>query len=183
MPLPPRFVVVEYDGAGLPFIEWARSRPGLRLDLILEPMRAAGDDLQVPGVALVQGLDGRGLVELEALLQDKYAPVQVLRRDARRGDWFGRLTLHVGNMAQSPTAQAVVRMSDRFGPPWSHVDDGVVHMRLRVRPEGDAEALAEDLRQEIRTRGGDAQVSVESFGQRDHGVWDELVQASIGLRP
>lgn len=183
MPPPPRFLVVEYDGAGLPFIEWARDRPRVRLDMILEPMRAKGDDLQIPGVALVRGLDADAMRELDALLGRDYAPVQTLRRDARRGEWLGRLTLHVARMRGSPTALAIARMSDRFGPPWSHVDDGIVHMRLRIGDGVDADALAAELADAIRGRGGEAQVSVESFASHDYGVWDELVQAAIGLRP
>lgn len=183
MAAPPRFVVVEYDGAGLPFVEWAHGRPGVTLDMILEPMRAKGDDLQIPGVALVRGVGAKGLPDLAALMADVYAPTQTLRQDARRGEWLGRITLHVGNMRQAPAAQAVARHADRFGPPWSHVDDGIVHMRLRVPDGEDADALADLLGREMQARGAQAQVSVESYSRHDYGVWDELVQASIGLRP
>lgn len=183
MPGPPRVLVVEYDGAGLPFVDWARGHPGATLDLILEPMRAVSTDLQVPGIALVRGLDAAGLRDLPGLLDRSYAPHQVLRRDARRGEWLGRVTLHVANMAHAPAALAVARHADAFAPPWSHVQDGVVHMRLRVPDGADAEALAATLRQEMAARGGDAQVAVETHGERDHGVWDHLVQASLGLSP
>lgn len=179
---PARFVVVEYDGAGLPFVDWAKAHPGVTLDMILSPLRAAGADLQIPGFALVRGLSAKAMTDLPRLLEASYAPTQAMRRDAKRGEWFGRITLHVANMRQAPAAQAVARLSDRFGPPWSHVDDGVVYMRLRVPDGADADALARDIQAEAAARGAEAQVSVESFGRHDFGVWEELVQAAIGLR-
>jgi hypothetical protein len=183
MPQAPRFLVVEYDGAGLPFVDWARGRPGMKLDLILEPMRAEGRDLQVPGIALVRGLDADALLDLPALLDRSYAPHRTLRRDARRGEWLGRVTLHVANMAHAPAALAVARHAGDYAPPWSHVEQGVVHMRIRVPDGADADAMAATLRSEMAGRGGDAHVAVETHGQHDHGVWDQLVQASLGLAP
>lgn len=180
MPAPSRFLVAEYDGKGLPFVDWAHARPGVSFDMILEPMKARDGDLQVPGVALVRGLDPMNAQHLGWLLDRYYAPWTSIRKDLAHGTWLLRLTLHVSNMA-SPAARAVARMSDRFGPPWSHVDDGVVYMRMRLQDATDAEALADELRAECARRGADVQVGVESYSAHDYSVWDQLVQASIGL--
>lgn len=180
MPVPPRFLVVEYDGKGLPFVDWAHARPGVSFDMILEAMRAKGDDLQVPGIALVRGLDPTTAQHLGWLLAKYYAPWSSIRKDLAHGTWLVRLTLHVANMA-SPAARAVARLSDRFGPPWSHVDDGVVYMRMKLPEQAGGEALADELRDECARRGADVQVSTESHSTHDYGVWEQLVQASIGL--
>lgn len=176
----PQFLVVEYDGKGLPFVDWAHQHKGVQFDMILEPIQAAGAGLNMPAVALVRGLDASAYLGLEELLDDKYSPRSTIRRDPRRGEWLGRLTIHVENM-KSGAARAVARHANRFGPPWSHVDDGVVYMRMRLAEETDAIQLVADIQAALAAVGAEAHVSVESYSRHDYSVWDRLVQASIGL--
>lgn len=179
---PPQFLVVEYDGAGLPFVDWSQGRPSVHFDMILNPPQTRGSDVQLPGIALVQGLDADGLRELEELLKSTYAPWSTLRRDVARGEWLGRITIHLANI-HAPAARAVSQYAHRLGPPWSHVEDRIVYMRMRIPDGTDGPALAAEVEQEIRDSGAEAQVTVESYSAHDYGVWDRLVQSSIGLNP
>jgi hypothetical protein len=181
MPPTPRFLVVEYDGRGLPFVDWAHARPGVTFDMILqEPRRSPAGDLEIPGIALVRGLDLTAAQHLAWLVDKHYAPWASIRKDLAHGNWLLRVTIHVANMA-SPAARAVAGFSARLGPPWSHVDDGIVYMRMRVPDRADAEGLAREVHDACVATGAEVQVSVESYGSHDYGVWDQLVQASIGL--
>lgn len=180
MPPEPRFLVVEYDGRGLPFVDWAHARPGVAFDMIIEPQQGTGEDRTMPALALVRGLQARHFGELDVLLDAMYSPRTTMRREPRTGEWLGRITIHLRNMA-SPQARAVARHGHRFGAPWSHVDDGVVYMRMRIADGEEAEALAADVRRDLAATGAEAQVMVESYSTRDYSVWDRLVQASLGL--
>lgn len=177
---PPRFLVVEFDGQGLPFADWTHARPGVSFDMILEPIRERDGDLQIPGIALVRGLDPTTSQHLGWLLDRYYAPWSTIRKDLARGVWLVRVTIHVVNMV-SPAARAVAWFAPKLGAPWSHVDDGVVYMRMRVPDGADADELARQVREACVQANADAQVAVESYSAHDYSVWDQLVQASIGL--
>jgi hypothetical protein len=83
----------------------------------------------------------------------------------------------------STGAAAIAQFQDRFGPPWTHIDDGVVYMRARLHKATDGDRLVHQVRGYLAKEGVDAHVSVQDFSTHDYGVWDDLVQASIGLAP
>lgn len=180
---PPRFIVVEFDGSGLPFVEWTRLHPNVQIDMIMEPTQGTGLDAQSPALALVRGMDAAAVQELDDVLTRFYKPHTTTRREGRRGEWLGRVTVHSRNMAGSPATKVLMAMGGRLGAPWSHVEGGVLHLRMRVPDGGDADALASELRDHLAEVGADAQVSVESFSRHDYSIWEDLVQAAIGLRP
>lgn len=176
------FLVVEYPGAGLPLAEWTREHRATA-DMILQPMQEAGGDLRSQGTLLARGMDAAALATLRQLLDRHYAPHETVRSDARRGEWLGRMHIHVETLRRSPAAKAVALHQHRFGSPWSHVDDGIVHMRMRVNDPAGADALLDDVRDELARQEADAQATLQEVSRHDYGVWEELVQATIGLRP
>jgi hypothetical protein len=176
------FLVVEYPGTGLPLAEWT-SKHKATADMLLQPMQDVAGDLQAKGTLLARGMDAGALAALGSLLDRHYAPHETIRQDVRRGEWLGRMHIHLDTLRRSPGARAVALNQHRFGPPWSHVDDGVVHMRMRVKDAADADTLLEDVRKELARQDGDAQATLQEISTHDYGVWEELVQASIGLRP
>lgn len=178
-----RFVVVEYAGDGLPLSDWTKAFPGTTVDMILEPMRAQGADLHIPGTVLGRGMDAKAMAVFQQMLDGTYAPYASVRTDVRRGEWLGRITIHVEKLVKSPAARAVALHQQHLGAPWSHVEQGIVYMRLRVPDAQDAEAIVQNLRSELVTQGAEAQVSLQVISPRDYGVWEELIQAAIGLRP
>lgn len=109
-----------------------------------------------------------------------YGPLETLRMEPARGQWLARMNVKESAMA-SGAAAAVMQFQHRFGAPWTHVDDGIVYMRARLKGEEDGDRLAQQLRGYLAQHKVDAQVSVQEFSVHDYGVWDDLVQNAIGL--
>lgn len=182
MPEGTRFVVVEFSGEGLTLAEWTRDNPGTSVDLISEPVRPEGNELLHPSLILVKGAGRAGLVQLMDKLDRLYGPVNTLRMEAIRGQWLARIQVRESQM-HSTAAAAVAQFQDRFGAPWTHMDDGIVYMRARLNTGVDGDRLMHQMQGFLAQQQVDAQVSLAEFGSHDYGVWDELVQASIGLAP
>lgn len=177
-----RFLVVEFSGEGLTLAEWTRDHPGTTVDLISEPVRKDGGERLHPSLVLVKGAHRSAVVQLMDRLDRLYGPVQTLRLDAPRGLWVGRILVRESAM-HSTAAAALMQFQHRYGAPWTHMDDGVVYMRARLAASEDGDRLLQQVRGYLAHNEVDAQVAVQELGTHDYGVWDDLVQASIGLAP
>lgn len=177
-----RFLVVEFPGDGLTLAKWTRENPGATVDLISEPVRAKGPEREHPTVFLVKGAPRAALVQLMERLDRLYGPIETLRLEAARGQWLGRMAVRESALASQGIA-AVLQFQHRFGAPWTHVDDGIVYLRARIPDGEDADRLVHQLRGYLAKSKVDAQVGAQEAGLHDYGVWDDLVQASIGLAP
>lgn len=177
-----RLVVMEYSGKGLPLAEWTERHPGAVADMIFEPFRDVGGQRQAPGMLLATNVRKNAFTELETLLATTYAPSKGLHVSRVAGEWMGRITLHAQRMAVNPAAVAAARQAPALGAPWSHVEQGIIYMHLRPQGSLDAEKAAAGLRAELDRQGvTDAQVTTQELDVRQHGVWDRLVQAAVGL--
>lgn len=177
-----RFLVLEFGGEGLTLAEWTRDYPGATVDLISEPVRSKETDPIHPTLFLVKGAPRAALVQLMDRMDRLYGPLETLRMDAARGQWLARMQVKESAM-HSSSAAAILQFQHRFGAPWTHMDDGVVYMRARLASDEDGDRLMQQLRGYLADKKIEAQVTVEEFASHDYGVWDDLVQASIGLAP
>lgn len=177
-----RFLVLEFPGIGLTLAEWTRDYPGATVDMISEPVRAKGPDAVHPTLFLVKGAPRAALVQLMDRLDRLYGPIETLRMEPHTGQWLGRMQVPESSM-HATSAAAVLQFQHRFGAPWTHIDDGIVYMRARLPPDDNGERLAQQVRGYLAEKKVDAQVTVQEFASHDYGVWDDLVQASIGLAP
>lgn len=177
-----RFLVVEFSGEGLTLAEWTRDHPGTTVDVISEPVKLVGKDPSHPSLFLVKGADRAALVQVMERLDRVHGPVESLNLDALRGQWLGRMTVKESQM-KSTTAASVAQFQHRYGAPWTHLEDGIVYMRARLPDKEDASRLVKQLEGYLAHQQVDAQVTVEEFSSHDYGVWDDLVQASIGMAP
>lgn len=182
MPEGTRFLVIEFAGDGLTLAEWTRAHPGTTVDLISDPARAVGGDRVHPTLFLVKGANRAALVQLMDRLDRLYGPIDTLRVEPQRGQWMGRMQVRESAMG-SPAAAALMQFQHRFGAPWTHIDEGVVYMRARLPAGEDGERLVHQVRGFLAKARADAHVALQEFSSHDYGVWDDLVQASIGLAP
>jgi hypothetical protein len=85
--------------------------------------------------------------------------------------------------AHDPGARVITQFQHRFGAPWTHLENGLVHLRAKVNDPAQGELLADQMRRYFTKAGVEAQVEVREVSVKDHGVWEDLVQRSIGLAP
>jgi hypothetical protein len=171
-------LVVEFLGEEPTFPPFTRAHPGATVDLMVEP-----DD---PGravrseFALVRGASLAATDALVRGLAATHAPVEPLRRDPAAGLWFGRLHFQPSRL-DTPSARALDRIKDFIGPPWVHVESGVVLLRARLRDAGRADEAVERAQAAMAGEGLEAQVVAQEVSPRDHGVWEQLVQHGLGI--
>lgn len=175
-----RFLVVEFTGEGLLLAEWTRDHPGTTIDLISEPVHEEGGEAVHPSLMLVRGVNRAALVQLMDRVDRLYGPINTLSMEAGRGRWLARIQVRESQL-HSAAALTVTAFQHRLGIPWTHLDDGVVYLRAQLPPQEDAELLVQDLEERFRQAHIEAQIGIQEFGAHDYSVWDELVQASIGL--
>lgn len=171
-------LVVEYLGEEAVFPPFTRAHPGATVDLMVEP-----DDPERPVRSEFALVRGAPIVAIDGLVRGlaaTHAPVEPLRRDPSSGLWFGRLHFQPGRL-DTPSARALVKLKDLIGPPWVHVEAGVVLLRARLRDQGRAEEAVELTQQAMAAEGLDAQVVAQEVSPRDHGVWEQLVQHGLGI--
>jgi hypothetical protein len=171
-------LVVEYPSSEEAIAPFTRAHAGATVDLMVEPDDAARQHRSE--LVLVRGAP---MAEIEALLQQvrkTHAPVQELRRDAVAGLWFGRLHFQAGKLG-APSAKALGKLAAHIGPPWVHVENGVVLLRARLRDTASPDATLEMAQALLAEAGFDAQCVVQEVSPRDHSVWEALVQHGIGL--
>lgn len=175
------FVVVEYPQPDTPLGSFTLHHPGSTIDLISEPAVVQGEDLVHPSVVLIKGAAAADVEALVARL-GRLHEIERIERDAS-GRWLGRMRIRASTIAHNPGAQVVLQFQHRFGAPWTHIEQGLVHLRARVPDEGQADLLADQMRRYFDKARVEAQVEVREVSAKDYGVWDELVQRAIGLAP
>lgn len=172
-------LVVEYPGEDSEFPAFTRQNRGATVDLMVEPGDPAAATRR-QALVLVRDAPWPAIQALVADLSRRRAPVTTLRAEAAEEMWFGRVTydpqIHV-----HPTAKAVASLLDLIGPPWIHVESGVVHLRARLRGPAQAEDVLQLAQEGLRAAGTDAQVVVQEVSTKDHSVWESLVRHGIGL--
>jgi hypothetical protein len=176
------FLVVEIPGTGLPGTEFTARHPGVTIDTISGRTRSEKGEIDVDVVMMVRGAEPADLDALVGRLTALLGHVTTLRRDAWARLWIGRGTVRESSL-KSAAMQAILRFQERFGPPWLHSEDGIVHLRALVSDPQDARSLAHDVQRELDTIKVDAQVAVQEISPHDFSVWEDLVQYNLGLAP
>lgn len=176
----PVFVVAEFDGAGSVLAELTRVHPATTADAIADPPVELDGERVVPVVILVQGLPvGENQAMIEQMGKVGRAN-EVLSDDRAAGRLLVRMHIPLEGV---PTKG--LQVYNRFlGPihnPWIHIDDGTFYIRGRVAHADQANDLARRMAFAFREAGVEAQVAVQAFDRHDLSVWEELVQATLGL--
>jgi hypothetical protein len=176
------FLIVEFPQSDTPLAAFTLHVPGSTVDLISEPAVLQGDDLVHPSVVLIRGAP---VTEVNALLQRLAMlwDIEAIERDDARRSWMGRMRIKDSMVVHDAGAQVVIQFQHRFGAPWTHIEQGMVHLRARVTDSSQADILADQMRRYFAKAGVDAQVELREISAKDYGVWDELVQRAIGLSP
>jgi len=169
-------LVVEYTGEDSEFPAFTRANRGATVDLMVEPGGSAGRHALV----LVRDAAWPAIQALVADLAARRPPVDTLRAEPAEELWFGRVAYEPNKVAH-PTVQAVTKLLDLVGPPWIHVESGVVHMRARLRDPAMAEDVLHLAEEGLKATGAEAQVVVQEVSTKDHSVWESLVRHGIGL--
>lgn len=171
-------LVVEFLGEESTFPPFTRAHPGATIDLMVEP-----DDPDRPvrsEFVLVRGAPFTATDALVRGLAVTHAPVEPLRRDPASGLWFGRVHFRPSRL-DTPSARALDKLKGLIGPPWVHVEAGVVLLRARLRDGSRADEAVELAQKVMAQEGLDAQVVAQEVSPRDHGVWEALVQHGLGI--
>lgn len=171
-------LVVEFPDTNATFPPFTRAHPGATVDLMVEPDDPART--RRSELVLVRGAPMEAIDALVAELGRTHAPVEASRRDEAGRLWFGRIHFEPGHL-ESPSGTALAKLAGSIGPPWVHVEAGVVLLRARVRDGIDADEFVARVQGLLTTAGVDAQVVVQEVSPRDHSVWEALVQHGIGL--
>jgi hypothetical protein len=182
VPTPHLFLVVEFTGEGIAFAEFTRSHPGCTVDVISEPVVHEGAQRVHPSLFLVRRAPPGTLNGLDAQLTRLHGSVETVRRNDLIGMWLGRTRIREAGLRSATTA-VLSAFQHKFGVPWTHVEGGVLYMRARVQDPAEAEVLLGQIKAYLRAAGADADVTLQEIGAQDYSVWDELVQASVGLAP
>ena len=176
------FLIVEYPQQDTPLAAFTLHVPGATVDLISEPPVLQGDDLVHPSVVLIRGApaaDVNALLKRLAILWD----IETIERDDSARSWMGRMRIKDSMLVHNPGAQVVVQFQHRFGAQWTHIEQGLLHLRTRVVDASQAGLLADQMKRYFAKAGVDAQIELREISAKDYGVWDELVQRAIGLSP
>ena len=176
------FLIIEYPQQDTPLASFTANVPGSSVDLISEPPVVQGEDLVHPSVVLIRGAPKAQLDALLKRLAGIYA-IEPIERDDAAGSWTGRMRVKESMFVHNAGAQVIVQFQHRFGAPWTHIEQGMVHLRARVPDASQADVLADQMRRYFAKAGVDAQVELREISAKDYGVWDELVQRAIGLSP
>lgn len=177
------FVIVEFPMADAPLAAFTAAHPGTTVDLISEPPVPDGKDTLHPSIVLVKGATPKALALLLARLAKAYDHVETIERDDAHGLWLGRMRLRESVYARDAGAAILTRFQHRFGAPWAHLEAGQLHLRAKVDDPARGEVLADQMRRYFAKAGVEAQVEVREISAKDYGVWEDLVQRSIGLAP
>jgi hypothetical protein len=176
----PLCLTVEFPASGLLFADFTAEHPGSSVDLLGEPVVVNDGVRYHPFVFLLQGADIKAGHKLERMLAQKYEPPATLRRDPWSGRWMGHMRMRE-DAIDHPAIQAWAPLADRFGPPWTHIEAGQYLMRAALVDPKQGPALAAHMKEKARLVGVEAQVELREISKHDFSVWDELVQASLGL--
>lgn len=176
----PLFLVAEFDGEGTTVGEMTRLAPGATVDIIVEPPVEVEGRRLLPTVQLLRGLPQAMVDGVLSRLREIGHGLEVLSQDRVAQ----RTLLRVHVPPEVPGSLGIQTMSHFLGPirnPWVHVDDGTFYIRGRIGDPGHAEELARSLRHELAAAGVEAQVDVQAIDRHDLSVWEELIEATLGL--
>ena len=177
------FVVVEFPAADTPLASFTARNPGTQLDAILEPVVEEDGEPVHHTTVLLRGADPAKLTAFLEQLGKVYDRIEPIERDDRRRIWLGRVRVHERAYTHNPGAKAMVDFQHRYGAQWAHVEAGIAHLRARIKDPAHGDLLADQMRRHFDKLGVDAQVEVREISAKDYGVWEDLVQRSIGLAP
>ena len=170
-------LVVEYTGEDAEFPAFTRANRGATVDLMVEPGET---DHHRHALVLVRDAAWPAIESLVAELAARRGPITPMRAEPAEELWFGRIT-HDPRTSAHAAARAVATLLDFVGPPWIHVESGVVHLRARLRDPAQAEDVLHLAEEGLRAAGTEAQVVVQEVSTKDHSVWESLVRHGIGL--
>lgn len=178
-----RFVVVEFPSQDTPLAGFTLRHPGATVDLILEPAVVEDGAKVHHSVVLIKGSGGPELSAFLKQLAKAYDHIEPIERDDVRGVWVGRVRVREAAYDRAPGTRTLVQFEHRFGAQWVHLEGGLTYIRARVSDTADGELLADQMRRYFQRDGVEAQVEVREISTKDYGVWEDLVQRSIGLSP
>ena len=177
------FVIVEFPLADTPLASATAKVAGCAIDVIAEPVATEGDDRWHAAVVLIKGLPPADLTALLGRLAQVYQRIETIERDDLLQTWMGRMRMRESAMTHNKGAAVVLQFQHRFGALWSHIEAGIIYLRAKVNDAAHGELLADQMRRYFEKAGVMAQVEVRDLAPKDYGVWDELVQRSIGIAP
>ncbi len=176
----PLFVVAEFEGEGSLLAALTRRIPGVTADAIADPPVEVGGQRVLPLVVLVRGVPPNQVQGLLDGMQKAGRTVEVLQDDRV----VERLLVRAHVPVDSIPSAGIQAFNKYLGPihnPWVHIDDGTFYIRGRVRFPKEAEDLAARLARDMKEAGVEAQVDVQAIDRHDLSVWEELVEATLGL--
>jgi hypothetical protein len=172
------FLIVEFPSQDFVMTRFTRAHTLCAIDLVSQRPVVRGGGRAYPTVFQAKGVAWREFQGLLEELSRVHGPPEVLRRDLAGLAWLCRVDMHTTHLGGD--AQALAQFEDRFGPPWLHVEQGVLHLRARLAEGIQPERLIDQLRGFLAATGAQAQVEVRDLAPHDYGVWEELLQASAG---
>ncbi|HUR24828.1 MAG TPA: hypothetical protein VM327_02305 [Candidatus Thermoplasmatota archaeon] len=172
-------LVLEYESGG-EFPPFTKAHRGATVDLMAEPGATHDEPYHPSLLVLIRNAPWPAIQALVADLEVRRRPVTTLRVEPAEELWFGRATYDVATLT-NPGTQVVVGLLGLLGPPWVHVEAGVVHLRARLLDPAQAEDVLNLAIEGLRAAGVEAQVVVQEIAAKDHSVWESLVRHSIGL--
>lgn len=171
-------LVLEYPAMDGEFPPFTRQNPGSTIDFMAEPGPANSPTRT--GLILVRGAPWQAIDAFVADLSRRRAPVTTLRREPASGLWFGRATFNVASMT-APGTKVITGLLGMIGPPWAHVEHGVVHLRARLKDATQAEDVLHLAEEGLRAAGIESQAVIQEVAPKDHSVWESLIQHGIGM--
>ena len=178
----PLCLTVEFPANGLVFADFTAAHPGATVDILGEPAVVETGLRHHPFLFLVQGADPKAVFQLEKLLTQRYELPRTLRRDMWSGRWLGRMRMRE-EAINNAAIQAWTPLARLFGPPWTHVEGGQYLMRAVVADPKQGEVAAAQVNERAKLAGVEIQADLREVAKHDFSVWDELVQAALGLNP
>lgn len=179
----PLFVIVEFPVRDTPLASFTASHAGCTIDLISEPVVIEGPDRFHPSIVLIKGSPPTDLTRLLDRLAKVYDHIETIERNDLQSSWLGRMRLRESAYMHNPGAAVITQFQHRYGAPWTHLEAGVMHLRAKVHDPSHGDLLADQMRRYFAKSKVDAQVEVRDISVKDYGVWEDLVQRSIGLAP
>ena len=173
-------LVVEYESGG-EFPPFTQQHRGATVDLMAEPADPHDPEHHRSRLlVLIRNAPWPAIEALVADLAERRKPLTTLRAEPGEALWFGRATYDVATL-KSPGTKVIVGLLDLIGPPWVHVESGVVHLRARLRDPAQAEEVLQLASEGLKAAGVEAQAVVQEISPKDHSVWESLVRHSIGM--
>jgi hypothetical protein len=174
-----RFLVVEFFAPNLPLTGFTARYPGATIDMMSEVVAEHDGRRWHPSVVLVKGASPMAVRELAATVKEIYGPVRTLEEDPFKGLWLFRTEIPEDKLTGG--AHILTDFQHRYGVPWTHMDEGILHMRAKINEPADGDVLADQTRRFLAQAGVEAQVEVQEMSTRDYGVWRDLIQHTIGM--